>query len=398
MLEQEAHGGKLTSSQENACKEGNVRGVFGYPVQIEELAKKYRISPDKIDYILSKYGTMEDYIKAYRENEDVDFEKDGPLRSNVRHSLFIDVCSRTQNNHLSRLYRAIYPRYLEGSRFDSNLVFFDGKKVLEGLEMLPQREKDIICYRFGLTDGRTHTIDEIGKIFGLTRERIIQVENKTIRKLRKPAARQEHFKKLYDEKESEGKQFTPQEEEKRRLLLDRIYSSNLIFTPDEEYSQDLDSITMEELREMASELSSIQIEATKREQTILEATLEGTPIETLNFSVRTYYRLKRRGITTVEQLRAMSKDELMATGYMGSISLQEIEEKLAELETKELSAIGFIKDGLNCGLEELRAKRDELAREVEKLNSQIQSAEQILASYDKLLESKQKGDKQPESR
>ena len=41
--------------------------------------------------------------------------------------------------------------------------------------------------RFGIYDGRTHTLEEVGKTFGVTRERIRQIENKAIRKLRHPS-------------------------------------------------------------------------------------------------------------------------------------------------------------------------------------------------------------------
>ena len=43
--------------------------------------------------------------------------------------------------------------------------------------------------RFGLTDGQPKTLDEIGKVYGVTRERIRQIESKTMSKLRHPAAR-----------------------------------------------------------------------------------------------------------------------------------------------------------------------------------------------------------------
>ena len=41
--------------------------------------------------------------------------------------------------------------------------------------------------RFGMCDGRTHTLEEVGQLFGVTRERIRQIENKAIRKLRHPS-------------------------------------------------------------------------------------------------------------------------------------------------------------------------------------------------------------------
>lgn len=55
------------------------------------------------------------------------------------------------------------------------------------LDTLSPREASIIRLRFGLTDGRIHTLDEIGHLHGVTRERIRQIENKTMAKLRHPS-------------------------------------------------------------------------------------------------------------------------------------------------------------------------------------------------------------------
>ena len=57
----------------------------------------------------------------------------------------------------------------------------------EILGTLTERESEVLRMRFGMTDGRTHTLEEVGQIFGGTRERIRQIENKAIRKLRHPS-------------------------------------------------------------------------------------------------------------------------------------------------------------------------------------------------------------------
>jgi len=54
------------------------------------------------------------------------------------------------------------------------------------LDTLSEREAGIISMRFGLTDGRPKTLDEIGKVYGVTRERIRQIESKTMSKFRRP--------------------------------------------------------------------------------------------------------------------------------------------------------------------------------------------------------------------
>lgn len=55
------------------------------------------------------------------------------------------------------------------------------------LDTLPEREADILRYRFGMKGDRPHTLEEIGQIYGLTRERVRQLEDKAMRKLRHPA-------------------------------------------------------------------------------------------------------------------------------------------------------------------------------------------------------------------
>lgn len=55
------------------------------------------------------------------------------------------------------------------------------------LETLKEREKDILKLRFGLNDGKDRTLEEIGKIYGVSRERIRQIESKALNKLRHPS-------------------------------------------------------------------------------------------------------------------------------------------------------------------------------------------------------------------
>ena len=67
----------------------------------------------------------------------------------------------------------------------SNALLAEALKEILGT--LTEREADVLRMRFGMYDGRTHTLEEVGQIFGVTRERIRQIENKAIRKLRHPS-------------------------------------------------------------------------------------------------------------------------------------------------------------------------------------------------------------------
>ena len=68
------------------------------------------------------------------------------------------------------------------------------EQIEEMLEALSDREKEVLHYRFGLEDGRSYTLEEVGRRFGVTRERIRQIEAKALRKLRHPS----RSKKLRD--------------------------------------------------------------------------------------------------------------------------------------------------------------------------------------------------------
>jgi RNA polymerase primary sigma factor len=66
--------------------------------------------------------------------------------------------------------------------------------INEVLDTLNPRERKVLELRFGLKDGRSRTLEEVGRDFGVTRERIRQIEAKALRKLRHPS----RSKKLKD--------------------------------------------------------------------------------------------------------------------------------------------------------------------------------------------------------
>ena len=60
------------------------------------------------------------------------------------------------------------------------------EKITKILNTLDPRERDVVKMRFGLDDAQPATLEEVGKAFGITRERVRQIEAKTIAKLRRP--------------------------------------------------------------------------------------------------------------------------------------------------------------------------------------------------------------------
>jgi RNA polymerase primary sigma factor len=60
------------------------------------------------------------------------------------------------------------------------------EQVKNALAVLSDREREVLEMRFGLLDGKDHTLEEVGQAFNVTRERIRQIEAKALRKLRHP--------------------------------------------------------------------------------------------------------------------------------------------------------------------------------------------------------------------
>jgi len=81
--------------------------------------------------------------------------------------------------------------FLEDSNIMTPDQYSDNQLLKEEIEavlsQLTEREKEVIILRFGLVDGKTHTLEEVGKQFKVTRERIRQIEAKALRKLRHPS-------------------------------------------------------------------------------------------------------------------------------------------------------------------------------------------------------------------
>jgi RNA polymerase primary sigma factor len=61
------------------------------------------------------------------------------------------------------------------------------EKLLQVLTTLDERERQVLSLRYGITDGRKRTLEEIAQVFGVTRERIRQIESKALRKMRHPS-------------------------------------------------------------------------------------------------------------------------------------------------------------------------------------------------------------------
>jgi RNA polymerase primary sigma factor len=83
-----------------------------------------------------------------------------------------------------------FGEFLEDHREDDPLYDFNQQllknRLSEVMQSLKHRERGILRMRYGLTDGYAYTLEEVGKIFSVTRERVRQIEAKAVRKLQQP--------------------------------------------------------------------------------------------------------------------------------------------------------------------------------------------------------------------
>jgi RNA polymerase primary sigma factor len=88
-----------------------------------------------------------------------------------------------------------FGEFLEDHREDDALYDFNQQmlkdRIADVLNRLNHREREILRLRYGLTDGYAYTLEEVGKIFCVTRERVRQIEAKAVRKLQQPVRSRE---------------------------------------------------------------------------------------------------------------------------------------------------------------------------------------------------------------
>lgn len=143
--------------------------VKGSEATIEEIADEMDLPIEKIQDALlyAQVNSVESY-DAYRE-----------IKQEEQYQDFIDDEDELEYDEMeTRLYR---------DSVESEVSKIELEQLIsKALDTLTEREADVLKLRFGLIDGRQRTLEEVGQIFGYTRERIRQIENKAIRKLRHP--------------------------------------------------------------------------------------------------------------------------------------------------------------------------------------------------------------------
>lgn len=201
-----------------------------------------------------------------------------------------------------------------------------------------------------------------------------------MRKL-KQISRNNNYFNIYDDSCIEEQYLSSEDRARRTALLDRIYGSNLIFNPDEEFSHISDDIPPCELCAIASELSSIR-EKIVQKKSEENSRAKSTSLEALHLNIKTWAILNSAGITTIPQLQALSFDNLSSIKGLGANRIHEIKEKLADFvnsnNTPEILTENSAKPSTE--LERLKLIKTLSSIKAAKLKEQINSAQKKLES------------------
>ena len=146
------------------------------PVYVTDNIARYKKTADAL-YI--KSGKRPDAEEVAKEM-DIKLKEAEKLRAFVEDVAPLENIDTTDDDNGRGIPKSVEPRKLDGA-----LVQFELDQQMEKLmKDLTPRERDIMRFRYGLTDGKGHTLEDTGNTFDLTRERIRQIEKEVMKKLR----------------------------------------------------------------------------------------------------------------------------------------------------------------------------------------------------------------------
>lgn len=318
--------GKLTEPQWNKCKEGNLRGKFGFPTEIEKVADKLKIDVKKVADITDRFGSINNFIQMYRDGK-LSEEQTMLYNNNLINNMIDIDCNPLAENY-SKLACLIKPFYKQ-----HELIMFSSKGMEEALEtLLTPREKEVMQLRYGLIDSEAKSLKDLSKHFNITRERIRQIEAKTSRKLVHP--RSNKFKPFTIKDLKESEYVSDEEREALTDLESDIFSSNLIFKHDFIDDLDFGKDKFDVVRNIKEQVNIRKEEA--KNQTTQKLLKADTTIEELDISVSSFFRLKRAGINTINDLRSLTKEEVSKIRNLGRKQFEEVVAKVEELKSCEV--------------------------------------------------------------
>jgi RNA polymerase primary sigma factor len=150
------------------------------PVHVGETINRVKKTGHRLQQILEREPTQEEIARAM----DVSDDKVRQVLDVSRHPISLEAPVGQDGD-------AFLGDFIEDDSMPHPLELASQEllksQICEALSKLTERERKIIVLRFGLEDGRFRTLEEVGREFGITRERIRQIESKALRKLRHPS-------------------------------------------------------------------------------------------------------------------------------------------------------------------------------------------------------------------
>jgi RNA polymerase primary sigma factor len=150
------------------------------PVHVGETINRVKKTGHRLQQILEREPTQEEIARAM----DVPDEKVRQVLDVSRHPISLEAPVGQDGD-------AFLGDFIEDETMPHPLELASQEllksQICDALSKLTERERKIIVLRFGLEDGRFRTLEEVGREFGITRERIRQIEAKALRKLRHPS-------------------------------------------------------------------------------------------------------------------------------------------------------------------------------------------------------------------
>ena len=156
----------------------NYGGVIRLPVHIIESNKELRRASARAARRLSRAPTVAEIAGQMQ----VRSEKVQQLLQMPRHPVSLETPIGTEDSYLADFIKDEKAKSPEHEAAQCELL----DRIDEVLSSLSEREAQVIRLRFGIDDGYPHTLDQIGRTFGVSRERIRQIEERALNKLRHP--------------------------------------------------------------------------------------------------------------------------------------------------------------------------------------------------------------------
>lgn len=312
------HQGKLNEEQMKRLKEGKIGGVFGYPTRIEELAKRYGILEKDVDYLLTKFVTLDNFYEMHNIGK-IEDKKDRMLEEKI----IRNVVDMDDNSNIG--YDNLYRDILGMKKTTPDVDFYSSKVLQEALETLGEREKTVIESIYGLKEGTTPTtLENVGRKLGITTGKVSTIKNKAFRKLRHPT----RVRKYRITFESEC--LTDEERQSIEKLKKDIQLQNGNLYENLGKLKEIKERLDKEKERIDKEKERLAKEEEERFNKLYKTEEERLDVKDVGFSVRTYNALKRTGINYLGDLENVTEERLKKVRNFGKKGFEELVAKMQE--------------------------------------------------------------------